>query len=106
MIRVDKSHRLHAIDYNIDLVVITTSSVNCDHKKKTTTTSKPTNKTSNLQTNKANEKKKEKRKERINKKNSHRVRTLDLSMLSNWRNPSATQVLILNQQFKYVYDQI
>ena len=30
----DKSHRLHAMHYNIDLVVITTSSVYCDHKKK------------------------------------------------------------------------
>ena len=30
----DKSHRLHAMHYNIDLVVITTSSVDCDHKKK------------------------------------------------------------------------
>ena len=48
------------------------------------------------------------RKERKNKqtKNSHRVRTLDLSMSSPWHNPSATQVQILNQQFKYVYDPI
>ena len=29
----DKSHRLHAMHYNIDLVVITTSSFYCDHKK-------------------------------------------------------------------------
>ena len=30
----DKSQRLHAMHYNIDLVVITTSSVYCDHKEK------------------------------------------------------------------------
>ena len=69
----DKSHRLHAMHYNIDLVVIMTSSVYCDHEKKKTTR-KPTNKTSNFQTKKAN--KKNKRKETKNKqKNSHRVRT-------------------------------
>ena len=45
----DKSHRLHAMHCNIDLVVITTSSVYCYHKEKKTT-SKPTNKTSNFQT--------------------------------------------------------
>ena len=49
---------------------------------------------------------KNKRKETKNKqKKSHRNRTLDLSMSSPWRNPSATQVTILNQKFKYVYDQ-
>ena len=48
----DKSHRLHAMHYNIDLVVIlTTSSVYFYHKEKTT--SKPTNKTSNFQTKKS-----------------------------------------------------
>ena len=30
----DKSHRLHAMHYNIDLVVITTSSAYCHHKEK------------------------------------------------------------------------
>ena len=101
----DKSHRLHAMHYNIDLVVKMTSSVYCDQKKKQQKTSKLTNKTSNFQTKKANKKKK--RKETKNKqKNSHRIRTLDLSMSSPWRNPSATQVQILNQQFKYIYDQI
>ena len=50
---------------------------------------------------------KNKRKLTKNKeKKSHMVRTLDLSMSSPWRNPSATQVPILNQQFKYVYGQI
>ena len=90
--------------YNIDLVVITTSSVYCDHKEKKTI-GKPTNKTSNFQTKKANEEK-EKKKTKNKQKNSHRVRTLDISMSSPWRNPSATQVQILNQQFKYIYDQI
>ena len=33
-IKHDKSHRSHAMHYNIGLVVITTSSVYCDHKDK------------------------------------------------------------------------
>ena len=51
-------------------------------------------------------KKKNEKKQRINKKLSERVRTLDLLMSSPWRNPSTTQVQKLNQQFKYIYDQI
>ena len=58
----DKSHRLHAMHYNLDLVVITPSSAHCDHKKKN----------NNMQTDKQNIKlpnqKKQMKKKRKEKK--------------------------------------
>ena len=101
----DKSHRLHAMHYNMDLIVIKTSSFYCDHKKIKQQANRQT-KHQTSKPKKANKKKKRKETKNKQNKNSHRVRTLDLSMSSPWRNPSATQVPILNQEFKYVYDQI
>ena len=60
----DKSHRLHAMHYNIDLVVITTSSVYCDHKEK----QQQVNRQTKHQTSKPKKQmKKKKRKETKNK---------------------------------------
>ena len=62
----DKSHRLHAMHYNIDLVVITTSSVYCDHKEK----QQQANRQIKHQTSKPKKqmKKRNEKKQRINKK--------------------------------------
>ena len=72
---------IRVIHYNIDPVVITTSSVYCDHKKKKQKkiSSRLTNKTSNFQTKKANEKIK-KRKETKNKQK--KISHLDVESLA------------------------
>ena len=86
----DKSHRLHAMHFNIDLVVITTLSVYCDHKEK----QQQANRQTKQQTSKPKKqmKKRKEKKTKNKQKKSHRVRTLDLTMSSPWRNPSATQI--------------
>ena len=61
----DKSHRLHVMHYNIDLVVITTSSVYCYHKGEKHHANRQTKHQTSKQK-KANEKKR-KRKETKNK---------------------------------------
>ena len=83
---------------DIDLVVITTLSVYCGHKQNDN--NKQTDKQNIKLPNKKKANERKEKKQRINKtKISQRVRTLDLSMSSPWRNPSATRVPILNQQF-------
>ena len=89
---------------DINLVVITTSSVYCCHKK-TKTSSKPTNQTSNFQTIKANKKSRKEPKNKQTKiSQGSNLGPLDVESLVYY--PSAKQIPILNQEFKYLYDQI
>ena len=76
----DKSHRLHAMHCNIDLVVITTSSVYCYHKEKNN--NKQTDKQNIKLSNQNKQMKKKKKKETKNISQGSNLGPLDVKSLA------------------------